>query len=84
MEVLFEIINSTDATTLEELSNKKIATARLLIKNYQNIDSENKVLISKALHSLLGIVKENVMMNISNKNSKKSKKVKSSKLEIKI
>ncbi len=84
VEVLFEIINSTDATTLEELSNKKIATARLLIKNYQNIDSENKVLISKALHSLLGIVKENVMMNISNKNSKKSKKVKSSKLEIKI
>ncbi|MCI9087037.1 MAG: DUF2974 domain-containing protein [Clostridia bacterium] len=84
VEALFEIINSTEATTLEELSNKKIATARILIKNYQNIDNENKILISRALHSLLGIIKENIMTNISNKNSKKSKKIKSSKLEIKI
>ena len=53
VEVLFEILNSTEATTLEDLSSKKIATARLLVKRYQSIEDENKELISKTMHALL-------------------------------
>ena len=76
IEVLFDILNCTEATTLEDLSTKKIATARLLVKRYQCIEDENKELISKTMHALLGIIKNNVMGNISKKSGKKSRKVK--------
>ena len=76
IEVLFDILNCTEATTLEDLSTKKIATARLLVKRYQCIEDENKELISKTMHALLGIIKNNVMGNISQKNAKKNRKSK--------
>lgn len=76
VEVLFEILNSTEATTLEELSSKKMETARLLVKRYQSIEDENKELISKTMHALLGIIKNNVIGNISQKSVKKTKKSK--------
>ena len=78
VEVLFDILNCTEATTLEDLSNKKIATARLLVKRYQSIEDENKELISKTMHALLGIIKNNVIGNISQKSAKKSRKTKKS------
>ena len=76
IEVLFDILNCTEATTLEDLSTKKIATARLLVKRYQCIEDENKELISKTMHALLGIIKNNVIGNISQKNAKKNRKSK--------
>ncbi len=76
VEVLFEILNVTEATTLEDLSSKKIATARLLVKRYQSIEDENKELISKTMHALLGIIKNNVIGNIAQKNAKKTKRTK--------
>lgn len=76
VEVLFGILNATEATTLEDLSSKKIATARLLVKRYQSIEDENKELISKTMHALLGIIKNNVIGNISQKNAKKAKQTK--------
>lgn len=60
IDILFEILNSTEAYTLTELSSKKFTTARAILKKYQNIDEESKKLISKTLHALLSIVKDNV------------------------
>lgn len=76
VEVLFEILNITESTTLEDLSNKKIATTRLLVKRYQSIEDDNKELISKTIHALLGIIKNNVMGNISQKSNNKTKGLK--------
>lgn len=67
IDILFEILNSTDASTLSELSSKKLNTAKVLLKNYQNIDEENKEIISKTIHALLDIVKENLKENITHK-----------------
>ena len=74
IDVLFDILNCTEATTLEELSTKKIATARILVRKYQSIDDENKELISKTMHALLGIIKNNVIGNISQKREKERRK----------
>ena len=76
VEVLFEILNITESTTLEDLSNKKIATTRLLVKRYQSIEDDNKELISKTIHALLGIIKNNVMGNISQKSNNKTRGLK--------
>lgn len=76
IEVLFDILNCTEATTLEELSTKKIATARILVRRYQSIDDENKELISKTMHALLGIIKNNLLGNISQKSAKKTRRAK--------
>lgn len=70
IDILFEILNSTEAYTLTELSSKKFTTARAILKKYQNIDDESKKLISKTLHALLSIVKDNVKKNILPKNEK--------------
>lgn len=80
IDVLFDMLNCTEATTLEELSTKKIATARILVRKYQSIDDENKELISKTMHALLGIIKNNVIGNISQKNAKKAKKSKKTRI----
>lgn len=69
IDILFDILSSTNATTLAELSNKKLATAKILLKNYQNIGEENKEILSKTLHVLFGTVKENVKNNILPKSS---------------
>lgn len=69
IDILFEILNSTEAYTLTELSSKKFATARAILKKYQNIDDESKKLISKTLHALLSIVKDNIK-NIKNIDTK--------------
>jgi len=68
IDILFEILNSTEASTLAELSSKKVTTAMLLLKKYQNVDEESKQIISKTVHALLGIVKDNVKRNITHKN----------------
>lgn len=66
IDILFDILNSTEASTLSELSSKKLTTAKLLLKNYQNIDEESKQLISKTLHELFEAVKQNVKQNVKN------------------
>lgn len=80
VEVLFEILNITESTTLEDLSNKKIATTRLLVKRYQSIEDDNKELISKTIHALLGIIKNNVMGNISQKSNNKTRVLKENRI----
>lgn len=64
IDTVFEILSSTDASTLSELSSKKFTTAKVLFKNYQNIDNESKKLISKTVKALLEIVKQNVKKNL--------------------
>ena len=60
IDVLFEIINTTGAKTLAELSSKKLETARILLKSYNNIDEKNKEIVSKSLSILFQLAKSNI------------------------
>ena len=59
IDTLFEILGATQAKTLSEISSNKIASAKTIIKTYQNIDQETKEIINKTLKVLLDIGKSN-------------------------
>lgn len=60
IDTLFDILNSTGAKTLSELSNKKFETAKVLLKTYKNIDEQSKSIIFKTLTTLFHIAKSNI------------------------
>ena len=60
VNILFEIINTTGATTLAEMSSKKLETAQVLLKSYSNIDKKDKELLSKSLSILFQVARENI------------------------
>ena len=65
IDILFEIINATEAKTLAELKNsKKIETARILLKTYKNIDEESKEILSKSLSLSLQTAKSNINIKL--------------------
>ncbi len=47
LDILFEILNSTDAKTLSEMSSNWFASAKAVLTTYKNLDSENKEIIIK-------------------------------------
>ena len=65
---MFEILNSTDAKTLSEMSSNWFASAKAVLTTYKNLDSENKEIIIKTITSLMNIAKRNVLAR--NKNTK--------------
>ena len=60
IDILFEIISSTGAKTLAELSSKKVETARILLKTYNTVDEQSKEIISKSLSLLFQVAKSNI------------------------
>ena len=68
LDILFEILNSTDAKTLSEMSSNWFASAKAVLTTYKNLDSENKEIIIKTITSLMNIAKRNVLAR--NKNTK--------------
>ena len=62
--ILFKILISTEASTVEELSKGWFKMARKIVKEYKMIDPENKEIVSKALHVFLKIVKDNIKESI--------------------
>lgn len=60
VNILFDIIKSTGATTLAEMSSKKLETAQVLLKSYNNIDKNDKEIISKSLSILFQVAKDNI------------------------
>lgn len=59
IDTFFEILNATQAKTLSEISSNKIASAKTMIKTYQNVDQETKEVINKTLRVLLEAGKGN-------------------------
>lgn len=60
VNILFDIIKSTGATTLAEMSSKKLETAQVLLKTYNNIDKDDKEIISKSLSILFQVARDNI------------------------
>ena len=70
LDILFEILNSTDAKTLSEMSSNWFASAKAVLTTYKNLDSENKEIIIKTITSLMNIAKRNVLARDKKQNPK--------------
>lgn len=62
-DVLFDILNATEAQTLSELSSKKFANTKTILKTYINMDEESKEIMNKTINALFVIGKGNVKIN---------------------
>lgn len=74
INIIYDIINTTNSETLHEMSKNRFKTVGTIIKAYQKTSKENKQIISQTLSELFGITKNNVYKNfnekLKNKNSK--------------
>lgn len=53
IDILYEILNATDAKTMSEINNNKLASAKKMITTYKNLDPESKKIIIQTI-KLLG------------------------------
>lgn len=60
IDIIFEILNKTNAKTFSELEANKFKNALTVIKNYKNIDIESKKKITKTLYELFNVAKNNI------------------------
>lgn len=58
--VLFEILGSTNAETLSQISEKWFANSKTILLTYKNLDEESKQVINQTLKCLFNIAKENI------------------------
>lgn len=63
IDTLFEILNTTQAETLSEISDKLFTNAKIMVKSYQKLDSESKKMINATLNVLLKVGRENIKEN---------------------
>lgn len=63
IDTLFEILNTTQAETLSEISDKLFANAKIMVKSYQKLDSESKKMINATLNVLLKVGRQNIKEN---------------------
>lgn len=75
IDILFNILNSTDAQTLSELSSNWLKSARLLVKAYTTTDEESKKIITQTLSAILTITKDSILSTIKKPNKEESKKL---------
>lgn len=59
IDIVFEIINSTNAKTFLEIKNEWLSNAKILLTSYKNIDSKSKQMILETMSALFKIVKDN-------------------------
>ena len=64
---LFEILNTTQAKTLGELTKNKFETSKAIIKAYTNMDEETKKMMTKTLNSLISIATSNISISKNTK-----------------
>ena len=60
IDVVFDILNATDAQTMKEIKNNWFTSARTMMASYKNIDNETKDMIWKAVGELLKSAKNNI------------------------
>ncbi len=61
VNIVFQVINSTKAKTLSELTDKWFDNTKMVLKSYQNIDKKSKEIITKSLGTLFNIAKDNMI-----------------------
>ncbi|MFR8104217.1 MAG: DUF2974 domain-containing protein [Clostridia bacterium] len=74
IDILFQILESTEATTMSEISRKKFNSAIVLLKTYKNVDEENKRIVVQTLEVLLKIAKDNLLEKFPKVREKKIQK----------
>ena len=60
IDIVFEIINSTEANTLSDLKLSLMKNAKIILSAYNHIDNENKKMIIATITAFIAIIKENV------------------------
>ncbi len=60
IDVVFDILNATDAQTMKDLKANWFSSGRVIMTSYKNIDNETKDMIWKAVSELLKSAKNNV------------------------
>ena len=60
IDILFDILNKTDAKTLHEMGNNWFNSSKTILMEYKNIDEQSKEIISKTLSSLFSAAKGNI------------------------
>lgn len=61
IDIIFQVINSTNAETLSDLKTHWFANAKILINSYKLIDPESKKMILETLSALFKIAKDNLL-----------------------
>ncbi len=72
IDVVFDILNTTDAQTMKEIKNNWFSSARTMMTSYKNIDNETKDMVWKVVSELLKSAKNNIFEDFP-KMSEKSK-----------
>ena len=57
---LFEILSSTNAETLSQISENWFVNSKIIFETYRNLDDESREIINKTLRSLFSIMKGNI------------------------
>lgn len=57
---LFDILQSTKATTIDEMGNNWFLNAKTMVKSYKNLDGKSKEIMTKTLSELFRIARENI------------------------
>ena len=61
IDVVFDILNTTDAQTMKELKNNSFSSAKTMMASYKNIDKDTKDMIWQTLNELFKVAKDNVL-----------------------
>lgn len=62
IDTLFDVLNATEAETLNELSSKWFKNAATIIKTYKNLNTDTKNMVTKTLRTLLRVGKDNIQI----------------------
>lgn len=60
IDVVFDILNTTDAQTMKDIKSNWFTSARTMMASYKNIDNETKEMIWQTLNELFKVAKDNV------------------------
>lgn len=74
IDILYQILSATDATTLSELEKNWIKNAKTILKAYNTTDEESKKIITQTISEVLSITKTNIISSISKNNTNKERK----------
>ena len=62
IDVVFEILNTTDAQTMKDLKSNWFVNAKKILTTYKNIDNDTKEMIWQTLNVLVKIAKNNIIL----------------------
>ena len=67
IDIVFEIINSTEVETMSELRDSLVKNAKTIISSYKQRDTKDKEMILTIITAFFGIFKENIKEQYKNK-----------------